>query len=233
MLSKDKKIALFFDSDNLCATYVDQVYKTLESYGKVYIAKSYIDWTINQAKPWKKEIQKFGIEPIQVFPNVKEKGQKKEKFKNASDIKMTIDVCNIINTSEVDLIVLVSSDSDFTSLAIDIKSKLIDCIIFGEYKAPPALRNACTKFIKLPIKIKRNIQSININKIELLRNIIKDINNTNNYILYAEIGKILKEKYRNDYLKYFDKKRWIKLLKTNPLVFNIKVENSTAKVRLN
>ncbi|HIP12960.1 MAG TPA: NYN domain-containing protein [Arcobacter sp.] len=232
MTNKDKKIAIFFDSDNLSASYIELIYKKLELYGKIYISKSYIDWTSGVAKEWKNEIQKFGIEPIQVFPNTKQKskGQKSEKLKNASDIKITIDVCNLINTSEIDLIVLVSSDSDFTSLAMNIKSKLIDCIIFGEHKAPLALQNACTEFIKLPIK--KNKKNPNSKEVDLLKNIINNIKDTSEYILFAKIGKILKEEHLDNYTKYFDEKRWIEILKINSRIFDIKNENSTSKVKL-
>jgi uncharacterized LabA/DUF88 family protein len=224
----NKKIAIFFDSDNISASYIEQIYKILESYGTIYIAKSYMDWTIPQANEWKNKIHNFGIEAIQVFPNTKEKpkGQKKENFKNASDIKITIDVCDLINTSKIDLIVIVSSDSDYTSLAFNIRSKLLDCIIFGEFKAPPALRNACTKFIQLPIK--KNKKSANTKEVDILIKILHDIDENE----FSKIGKILQDKYAHDYTHYFNKKRWTKILDAYPQLFEVMKKNGTATVKL-
>jgi hypothetical protein len=105
----------------------------------------------------------------------------------------------------------------------------LDCIIFGEYKAPPALRNACTKFIRLPIK--KNKKSANT-EVDTLKDILLDIGANDKYILFAEIGKILKEEYLNYNTKYFDKKRWIKIIKENSQLFDVNIKNSTATVKL-
>lgn len=58
------------------------------------------------------------------FPNISQK--------NATDIKIVIDVMNTMVSSKSNIIALVTSDSDFTDLAKDIKAKGIEALGYGE-----------------------------------------------------------------------------------------------------
>lgn len=229
MNPNNKKIAIFFDSDNLSANYVDTIYKHLKTYGNIVISKAYIDWSSSHAKPWQEKLQIFGIEPIQVFSNI--------KGKNASDIKIAIDVCNLVNNKEIDILVLVSSDSDFTSLIIDIKSKFVKTIVFGEKKAPISLRKACDKFIELPMKTK-NKSTLNQNKnnddnfLSILKKVISKSKDKEGFALMAEVGKTLQIEYPTQYNTYFDNKRWTQIIKKTQNVFELTTQKSTTKVRI-
>ena len=92
-----------------------------------------------------------------------------------------------INNSDVDTIVLVSSDSDFTDLAMHIKAKSLCSIGFGEQKTNEVLRLAYSIFFELPVLNKaKRISKIKIN------NILKDgVNNKKDdsgYVSIAQIG---------------------------------------------
>ena len=51
--------------------------------------------------------------------------------------------------AEIDYIALVSSDSDFTRLALNLREKRFIVLGYGENKTPATLRNACHEFIIL------------------------------------------------------------------------------------
>lgn len=60
---------------------------------------------------------------------------------------LIIDAMDLLYTQAFDGFCLVSSDSDFTGLAIRIREAGLEVIGFGEKKTPQAFRSACNKFI--------------------------------------------------------------------------------------
>ena len=143
---KDNKIAVFFDCENISSRYVDEIIDELAKVGEVIIKKAYHNWRENSSVNWDDKLKEFAIDAIQVFPNI--------AGKNAADSKLIIDVMNIIYQSRINTVCIVSSDSDFTVLASEIKSKGISSIGFGEKKTPESLRKAYTTFYELPVKKK-------------------------------------------------------------------------------
>ena len=67
--------------------------------------------------------------------------------KNATDSTLIIDAMDLLYTRRFDGFCLVSSDSDFTGLALRIREEGLTVLGFGEQKTPDAFRNACHKFI--------------------------------------------------------------------------------------
>jgi hypothetical protein len=65
---------------------------------------------------------------------------------NATDIEIVIGAMDLMMSDAVDGFCLVSSDKDFTSLAIRLREAGKLVVGFGEKKAPPSLRNACDAF---------------------------------------------------------------------------------------
>ena len=142
---KEKKIAVFFDCENISGSHVASIFDELVKYGEVIIKQSFKDWSSSDKKSWDQELhEKFAIEPIQVF--------KSKSAKNSSDLRMQRAVMEIMNKKNIDIIVLVSSDSDFRDLAMSIRADNFEAIGFGDSKTPNSLRNAYSIFIELPIK---------------------------------------------------------------------------------
>ena len=64
---------------------------------------------------------------------------------------MIIDAMDILYTGKTDGYVLVSSDSDFTPLAIRLRESGMYVIGIGEEKTPKAFVQACDKFIRVEV----------------------------------------------------------------------------------
>ena len=142
---KEKKIAVFFDCENISANHVPSIFDELANYGEVIIKQSFKDWCSSNNKSWNQELhEEFAIEPIQVF--------KSKSAKNSSDLRIQRAVMEIMNKKNIDIIVLVSSDSDFRDLAMSIRADNFEAIGFGESKTPKSLKHAYSIFIELPIK---------------------------------------------------------------------------------
>jgi hypothetical protein len=67
--------------------------------------------------------------------------------KNATDSTMIIDAMDLLYTRRFEGFCLVTSDSDFTGLAVRLREEGLVVYGFGEQKTPEAFRNACHKFI--------------------------------------------------------------------------------------
>lgn len=201
----DKKIALFFDAENISAKFVDKIFNDLANIGEVIIKKAYHNWGNTQSQSWVKILQEFSIEPIQVFPNI--------SGKNAIDIKLTVDVMNITQSSNIDTIVLVSSDSDFTVLVTDIKSKGIEAIGFGEEKTHNSFRKAFSTFYELS---KKNKTAIDILK-EAIQNTMKDTE----YANVSDITRYLKNKNSSFIPQNYGVSKWSDIIKKHTNIFRI------------
>jgi predicted nuclease of predicted toxin-antitoxin system len=79
------------------------------------------------------------------------------KGRNATDIEMVISAMDIMISASVDGFCLVSSDSDFTSLAIRLREAGKIVYGFGNEKAPQNLRHACSKFHVIAKKPKQSV----------------------------------------------------------------------------
>ncbi len=90
-------------------------------------------------KGWKKVLNKYAIKPVQQFAYT--------AGKNATDTTLIIDAMDLLYTRRFDAFCLVSSDSDFTGLALRIREEGLNVLGFGEQKTPEAFRNACHKFV--------------------------------------------------------------------------------------
>lgn len=134
-------IAILIDADNSPASMIDEVLTELARYGTINIRRAYGNWKSPHLGGWEKVLLENAIQPVQQFAY--------SRGKNASDMAMTIDAMDIIHSHPVQAISLVSSDADFTPLAMRIKAAGITVYGFGEKKTPAPFVSACSTFIYL------------------------------------------------------------------------------------
>lgn len=222
----NKKIAVFFDCENISSKYVSDIFDELANYGEVTIRQAYMDWGSSQSKGWINQKSKFAIKQIQTTAHC--------SSKNVSDFQIVIDVMNTIHTSKVDIVVLVSSDSDFTSLAIEIKSKGFEVYGFGEKKTPESLRNAYSVFIDLPTNNKSSINNED-DLLSLLKDAVEKTKSDNGYALISRVGSYLGRKNASYHAKNFGANTWGDIFKKHTDYFEIDhldSKKSTLIVRL-
>ena len=134
-------VALLIDADNAPAKKIDFIMSELANYGSVMVRKIYGNWKDDRLKSWENVLLDYALAPVQQFDYT--------KGKNATDMAMTIDVMDLLFLNKVDVFCLVSSDCDFTPLAMRIKASGKQVIGFGEHKTPKSLVAACSKFLFL------------------------------------------------------------------------------------
>ena len=219
---KNIKIAVFFDCENISGSHVASIFDELANYGEVIIKQSFKDWSSSDKKSWNQELhEKFAIEPIQVF--------KSKSAKNSSDLRMQRAVIETMNKKNIDIIALVSSDSDFRDLAMHIRSNMHKAFGFGESKTPNSLRNAYSIFIELPIK-KELVENKDLKIIKSLENTINSIKNEKNYCLVTDLAKYLKNKDSSNGPKKFGASTWKGVFKKYPNSFKLDYLNKNTLV---
>lgn len=134
------QIAVLIDSENVSSRYASIIFNEIETYGFASYRRIYGNWSRNNG--WNENILlENSITPIQQFDYT--------SGKNSTDMTMVIDAMDILYSGNVDGFCLVTSDSDFTRLAMRLREANMYVIGMGESKSPAALTKACNKFIHL------------------------------------------------------------------------------------
>ncbi len=71
--------------------------------------------------------------------------------KNSTDSALIIDAMDLLYSGNVDAFAIVSSDSDFTSLATRLRESGKTVYGLGRRKTPESFRKACDRFIYLEV----------------------------------------------------------------------------------
>jgi hypothetical protein len=132
-------LAVLIDADNVPAKFAEAILKEVASIGEPALRRVYGDWSSGRLRNWADKVLSLGLVAHQDTANT--------TGKNASDIGLVIDAMDILHGGRFDGFVLVSSDSDFTSLANRLREDGKEVIGIGEKKAPESLRNVCNRFI--------------------------------------------------------------------------------------
>lgn len=209
-----QNIVVLIDGDNASAKYIDVVIQTIEKLGKIGIKKIYGDWGAGLVG-WKEAILRHAIDPMQQFAYV--------KGKNATDIALVIEAMDLLHSGEYDGFCLVSSDSDFASLAVRIRKSGLKAYGFGRKEAVSSFRQACDEFFEVEKlstktqtvqqigvwdnkKLKGDTQLLNALKDSLTQN-IKDNERAN----YAQIASHFKKHYADIDIKKYGYNKLIQL----------------------
>jgi hypothetical protein len=88
---------------------------------------------------WRSVLNEFAVKPIQTFVYT--------TGKSSTDPALIIDAMDLLHSGVVDGFCIVSSDSDFTSLALRIREEGLYIMGVGRGTTPTALVSACDRFI--------------------------------------------------------------------------------------
>ncbi|MGB4960712.1 MAG: NYN domain-containing protein, partial [Saprospiraceae bacterium] len=156
---------------------------------------------------WKNVLLEHAITPIQQYSYT--------SGKNSSDSALIIDAMDILYSEKVEGFCIVSSDSDFTRLAIRLREAGMKVIGIGEKKTPFPFITACNKFIYIeilkaekesnekpstpsrgrPKTTSKALNGVDQNLISLLKESVEDLADESGWTFLGELGNfILKRK---------------------------------------
>jgi hypothetical protein len=133
------RLAVLIDADNAQASIIEGLLTEIANFGEATVKRIYGDFTSPTSSQWRKVLQRYAIKPMHQFAYT--------TGKNATDSTLIIDAMDLLDTGRFDGFCLVSSDSDFTGLAVRLREAGLTVLGFGEKKTPEAFRNACHKFV--------------------------------------------------------------------------------------
>ena len=193
-MEKEMRYAVLIDADNVAAKYTKYILDEVSNYGVVTYKRVYGDWTRPNLAGWKNMALDNAITPIQQYSYT--------TGKNATDSAMIIDAMDILYSNNVDGFCIVSSDSDFTRLAIRLRESGIHVIGMGERKTPKPFSTACNAFKYLEILAEEEVQgAVETEKVELktlesaIIRIISENANLQEEINIGELGSRLLNRY--------------------------------------
>lgn len=210
------RLAVLIDAENVPRGCINSVMKEIAIYGTPTIKRIYGDWTSPSVSGWKSSLLENAVTPIQQYSYT--------TGKNSSDSAMIIDAMDILYTEKTDGFVLVSSDSDFTRLAIRLREAGQRVIGIGEKKTPGAFIAACDRFIYIEV-IRKNAldqntvpseshqkqdskrstkarasqpkprpQKIPVKTVQLIADSISDIAGDSEWVFMGELGNLIIKK---------------------------------------
>lgn len=199
-MAEDKRFAVLIDSENVASKYIKYILDEVSTYGVATYKRIYGDWTRGNSS-WKQVLLKNSITPMQQYNYT--------TGKNATDSAMIIDAMDILYSGNVDGFCLVSSDSDFTRLAVRLRESGMQVVGMGESKTPESFRAACNifKFLdkitmtedaevvpKVDKQHKREVTKIEEIEAYIFK-VINDRLSIGKEISIAELGNLLQKRY--------------------------------------
>ncbi len=228
---KDERLAVLIDADNVPYSNVKEMLEEVAKNGTPTIKRIYADWTKPTVSGWKNVLLENAITPIQQYSYT--------TGKNSSDSALIIDAMDILYSQKVDGFCIVSSDSDFTRLAIRLREAGMKVIGIGEKKTPLPFITACDKFVYIEIlkaaatsaieettHTKPKVESKPLNKIDkalikLLTESVADLADESGWAFLGELGNfILKKKADFDPRNYGFPKLLLLIKNTNKFIID-------------
>lgn len=201
MQNGDLKLAVLIDADNIPGRSIKAIMEEIAIYGTPTIKRIYGDFTKPELSGWRSEMLEVGILPVQHFGYT--------VGKNSTDTAMIIDAMDILYGENVDGFCIVSSDSDFTRLALRLRESGVKVFGFGEKKTPQPFRVACDKFIYIevltgastavtPTTPRRRSTAgggkVPKETVEGILSTIHDLGDENGWVFLGELGNLLLKK---------------------------------------
>ncbi|MBO5327831.1 MAG: NYN domain-containing protein [Clostridia bacterium] len=137
-MNSEKRFAVLIDAENTSYKYIKTVFDEITNEGRVIIKRLYGDLTKNGLNPYKEVALNYGLRAMHAYAYTEQK--------NSSDSAMIIDAMEMLYKADVDGFCLVSSDSDFTNLAMKLKEEGKIVIGMGKECTPKAFVVACDEF---------------------------------------------------------------------------------------
>lgn len=131
------RLAVLIDADNFPPWAIDRLWIEVETLGDPVIRRVYGNIAMN-SKRWFELSTRLGLESRQRLVH--------STGRNATDIVMVIEAMDILAGNHVDGFCLVSSDSDFTPLALRLRESDRQVFGFGGTTTPESFRTACSRF---------------------------------------------------------------------------------------
>ncbi|MBN8567483.1 MAG: NYN domain-containing protein [Flavobacteriales bacterium] len=238
---EDLKLAVLIDADNVPYSNVKGMMEEIAKYGTPTTKRIYADWTKPNATGWKAVLLEHAITPIQQYSYT--------TGKNSSDSALIIDAMDLLYSDKLDGFCIVSSDSDFTRLAIRLRESGMKVIGIGEQKTPKPFISACDRFIFIEVlegakkkksntstsettdkkKEQKQFLKIDIETIDIIESSIEDLADDEGWAFLGDVGNLIVKKKPEFDPRNFGFPKLTPLMKTLTKIIEIHERDSDKK----
>ena len=191
---KRRSLAMLFDGDNISPKAVKDIIDEASRHGYLRIRRVYGDWANPNMASWKEAANLNAILPIQQF-NI--------SGKNSTDGALIIDAMDMLYADKVDGFCIVSSDSDYTRLALKLREHGKFVLGIGERKTHQSLVKACHRFTHIdtiaPDSVRSNAKAPPLRIpggrtkwVDLAKKAVDESSGENEWALLTDVGNRLR-----------------------------------------
>jgi uncharacterized LabA/DUF88 family protein len=142
---RDTRVAVLIDAENIAARHIDEILDKASLEGRATVKRIYGDFSkvskSSQACGWNGVVSEYALTQMQQIQN--------SSGKNSSDSALIIDAMDLLYSETIDVMCIVTNDSDFTRLAMRIAEAGLVVIGMGTQVSSKSFTNACSKFYTL------------------------------------------------------------------------------------
>ena len=162
--TKFTSMAVLIDGENVDKQKVESILARLGQLGTITTKRVYGDWSQDKLKLWSDVVSMCALRTMHHFVHSTQK--------NTTDIAMVIDAMDLLHTGRYDAFAIVSSDGDFSNLAVRIRNEGKYVIGVGQRKTNYNFISICDLFINQdrlassvdtanPMRLKSMVESLN------------------------------------------------------------------------
>ena len=230
MTPESRNIAMLIDGDNAQPSLLEHILAETAKYGVVTTRRIYGDWTTPNMNGWKDSLHSHAVQPAQQF--------RYTTGKNATDSALIIEAMDLLHAGTVSGFCIVSSDSDYTRLAMRIREQALFVMGIGRSNTPKSFVNACAVFVyteNLPSEVEQKDQEAKKSYPGWTKIVAQAIDTTSDddgWALLAAVGDYLRKLDSAFDSRSFGQKNLSTLIKSEPSFFETKGAGSSLKAQL-
>jgi hypothetical protein len=135
---------VFLDAENFTPSLFRVASREIDKIGTVIRRRAFGNFQLPSMSPWKTVLEGWPMTVIQVTPLAQKR--------NATDLSLVIDAMDVWHQGSVEGFCILSSDSDFSGLALRLREQGAAVYGFGETKALPAYASVFDRFFACDVQ---------------------------------------------------------------------------------
>lgn len=157
MKRTDAVIAVFIDGENINQGHFQVIDQEIRKHGRIIIYNIYADWTELALKKWNHVARQNGLLCVHCD---------KISGKNSVDLRLSVDIMKTLYTNDtIDIYYLVTSDSDYRHVIMEIKQKNKTAHCIGVSTVSPSLTSVCDKYTTIESLLPKESKLVQVDDI--------------------------------------------------------------------